>query len=34
LQNKINRMCAGMTEEEIQRFINEMEKLKKLKENE
>lgn len=34
LQNDMDRICAGMTEEEIQMLINEVKKLKELKENE
>lgn len=34
LEDKLNRMCANMTEEEIQMFIDKVKELKKLKENE
>jgi hypothetical protein len=34
IKNDFDRLCAGMSEEEIQMFINKVKELKELKENE
>lgn len=34
VKNDFDRLCAGMSEEEIQMFINKVKELKELKENE